>query len=61
MLPGDVDNQFDFVDKATAKEFAGKVNAEYAEHLNTTERIIPERFGWWGGIDLYPRCSGIGR
>ncbi|MDE0426462.1 MAG: hypothetical protein OXN25_16545 [Candidatus Poribacteria bacterium] len=60
VLPGDVDNQFDFVDKATAKEFAGKVNAEYAEHLNTTERIIPERFSWWGGVDLYPRCSGIG-
>lgn len=57
---GNLDNYFDFLDEATANEFAEKVKSEYSEHLNTSKRVLPERFGWWGGIDLYPRCSGIG-
>ena len=59
-LPYHIDNQFDFLDEVTANEFAEKVKSEYSEHLNTSRRVIPEKFGWWGGIDLYPRCSGIG-
>ncbi len=53
----DFPEKFGFIDEATATEFEKRVNSQYAENLGNTRTVIPERFGWWGSIDIHPRCG----
>ena len=49
--------KFHFLTEAAAKEFEEIIKTQYADDLGNSRTVIPERYGWWGSIDIKPRCG----
>ena len=49
--------KFHFLTEDTAKEFEEIIKTQYADDLGNTRTVIPEGYGWWGSIDINPRCG----